>query len=375
MNQEIGCIHFNRCSGCIVNSCQNPPEIFAHAHAYFLNKWQIDLGYKQGAIRTWRTRAKLAVRPPLTVGLFEKGTHLVVAIPECQVHHPKINEAVCKLQALITASGLSAYDEKTHSGDLRYIQCVVERSTGRVQLSLVLNMPSLSSSWQTLIKTLYEPQFWHSIWCNYNDKPLNTIFAKRWEKIVGQDVVWEEIAGLKIAFGPSHFGQANLEMYEKVIQDIQTLILPQSIVTELYSGIGTIGLSVARVSNEVRLSELEPNAEHFFTLAKEQLAKPIQNKLSYLVGRAEDCLGLLQGADVCIVDPPRKGLGSTLVQQILGQPKLKQIIYLSCEWKSLERDLDYINQHYKEWRVATATSYLFFPEKKQIKTLITLKRN
>lgn len=374
MKDEIGCVHFNRCSGCVINFCKNPPILFEHAKHYFANKWQVVLAYKQGAIRGWRTRAKLAVRPPLTIGLFEKGTHKVVEIPECQVHHPKINEAIQQLEALITHAGLTSYDEKSQKGDLRYVQCVVERKTGKVQLSLVLNMQKLTPQWKTLIETLYEPTFWHSIWCNYNDKPVNTIFGKNWEKIAGLDVVWEHIAGLEIAFGPSHFGQANLEMYEKLIFDIQTHVRQNKVVAELYSGIGTIGLSLAQNCKEIRLCELEPHAEQFFTLAKMHLPLPVQKKLSYHVGRTEDCLRLVKGADVCIVDPPRKGLGHDLIHEILCTKGLQQVAYVSCEWKSLERDLDYIHKHFKDWKVTWGSSYLFFPGTNQIETLVFLEK-
>lgn len=375
MKDEIGCVHFNRCSGCTVNFCGTPPELFEYAKQYFARKWQLDLCYQQGAIRGWRTRAKLAVRPQLAIGLFEKGTHTVARIPECQVHHPQINLAVCRLEEAIKHSGLTCYDEKLHKGDLRYIQCVVERKSGKVQLSLVLNMQTITPEWQTLIETLYEPTFWHSIWVNYNNKPLNTIFGNSWQKIAGLSVVWEQIAGLEIAFGPSHFGQANLEMYEKLIFDIKTRIKSNALVTELYSGIGTIGLTLAEKSKEVRLCELEPHAEPFFALAKNCLALELQNKLSYKVGKAEDCLELLQGANVCVVDPPRKGLGEALIQKILSTKGLTQVAYVSCEWKSLERDLDFIHIHFKDWKVTWSSSYLFFPGTNQIETLVMLENS
>lgn len=278
MKDEIGCVYFNKCSGCVVNSCKNPPEIFEHAKRYFDKHWHIDLGFKQGDIRSWRTRAKLAVRAHggIVIGLFEKGTHNVVSIPECQVHHPKINEAIKCLEKALKDAYLSAYDEKTHKGDLRYVQCVVERKSGRVQLSLVLNMHTANDRWQAFIERLYEPLLWHSIWFNYNDQPQNTIFGKVWEKAAGQDVIWEHIAGLEIAFGPSHFGQANIQMYERLIFDIQKHVMQNSVICELYAGIGVIGLSLANQSKEVRISELEPKAEQFFTLAKNHLAMPLQ---------------------------------------------------------------------------------------------------
>ncbi|MBS0637437.1 MAG: class I SAM-dependent RNA methyltransferase [Verrucomicrobia bacterium] len=361
MKFEIGCPHFVRCSGCVINSCAQPPEIYEHAKRYFADTWQVDLGFTQGQITGYRSRAKLAVRAPDAIGLFEKASHNVLDIPHCKVHHPQINEAVRRLKQL----SIPYYNETTHTGLLRYIQCVVERSTGRVQLTLVLNG-------NTPIKGLDpDPTFWHSIWYNYNDKPTNTIFGPRWEKIAGEDVVWEEIAGIKVAFGPSHFGQANLEMYEALIQDLQKHILPNANVVELFAGIGTIGMAVAEKSKRVELVELEAHAKKYFDLAKAKLPQEIEQKLTYSTAKAAHA----DGAEVCIVDPPRKGLGPELIKRICNTPTLKQLVYVSCEWKSLERDLSFLRSSYFEnWHVKHAHSYLFFPGTNQIETLVILEK-
>ena len=84
-------------------------------------------------------RAKLAVRPGLKtgpkIGLFRPGTHEVDDLIDCPDHHPAINEAL----ALIRAQSFIPYHEADQSGDLRYLQLTVERSTQTVQLVLVSN--------------------------------------------------------------------------------------------------------------------------------------------------------------------------------------------------------------------------------------------
>ena len=359
MTNEIFCV-----CGCRENY-STPPLLYEKAKNYFETTWQLPLGYAQGHLTGWRSRSKLAVRAPGDIGLFARGSHTVVNIPHCKAHHPQINEAVKKLKAL----NFTSYNEATGVGDLRYIQCVVERASGRVQLALVLNMEKSNAFWQKLINELYEPTFWHSIWCNYNTCRTNTIFGKHWEKVVGDDVVWEEIAGNKIAFGPSHFGQANLEMYEKLILDLQKEILPESTLSELYAGIGTIGLSMASICKEVRLVEVEPHAQSYFIMAKEQLAQPLQEKLIYQTEKAENALTLVEGATSCIVDPPRKGLGEALLHKLLAIKGLKQLAYISCDYTSLERDLAVLPPN---WRPTFAKSYLFFPGTNQIETLVII---
>jgi len=369
--KTIGCRHFPACSGCVYDSCVNPPEKYLEAKKYFATSWQLELALTEGEVRHWRTRAKLAVCAPDSIGLFAKGTHSVLPIPHCQVHHPKINEAVARLLEAFRKANLTAYDEKTKTGDLRYIQCLVERKSEKVQLSLVLNRKKMPPEWLHFLNTLFEPIFWHSIWCNFNDKPINTIFSPSWQHIAGQEEIWEEIAGLEIAFGPSHFGQANLAIYESLVYDIQNNVPAKAKVVELYAGIGVIGLALAKNCSSVLLCEVESHAKHYFEKALAKLPALEKQRLSYKVAKAESCLEFLQGADVCVVDPPRKGLGKELLERILETPSLKQLVYVSCEWKSLERDLETLPSL---WKVTKAQSYLFFPGTNQIETVVFLER-
>lgn len=377
IDRRIDCVHFGVCPGCVYNSAEKPPEIYLQAKEYLAAHFAIPLQFKQGASRGWRTRAKLAVRKEKSqkeksIGLFIKGTHEVLAIPHCQVHHPLINQAVELFLELFKQSGLSAYDEATHQGDLRYLQCVVERRTNKVQLSLVINRKKGLEEWVAFCQALYKKGLFHSIWINKNAEATNTIFGKEWEKVAGADVLWEEIAGHEFAFGPSHFGQANLEMYAELIYDMQKRILPNSSLAELYAGIGIIGMSLAQESRTVKLIEIQTHAKPFFELSVQKLPPNLQQKISYKTAPAERCLDLMEGVEVAIVDPPRKGLGAGFTDKLFSQPTLKQLVYVACDWHSLERDLSYMSKKFPEWRLTEAISYLFFPGTNQIETVAYL---
>lgn len=145
----LHCEHFAACSGCSLERSVGRPPVLAAADAFFRS----ELGYAPGLAAAtslgpsygWRTHAKLAVRPggpkgaPPVVGLFERGSHAVVSIPRCAVHHPAINAGAAEVVRAAVAAGVDAYDEDAHEGLLRYIVMNVQRSTGAVQLVLVLN--------------------------------------------------------------------------------------------------------------------------------------------------------------------------------------------------------------------------------------------
>lgn len=372
--KTIGCRHFPACSGCVYDSCEEPPALYTQAKEFFATSFGTSLSFVQGDVRKWRVRAKLAVRKPQSVGLFEKGTHHVLAIPSCQVHHPKINQAVSRFLAAFQQSTLTAYDETSKTGDIRYIQCVVERESEKVQLTLVCNSASVSAKCVEFAEKLFDATIWHSIWINCNDTPTNTIFGKAWQKIAGDDELWESIGGLEVAFGPSHFGQANLAMYEQLVTDICQNVTPNRQAVELYAGIGAIGLNLAKTCQSVLLCEVEPHARIYFDKAFAKLCLTLQKRLCYHIAKAEECLNFLHDASLCIVDPPRKGLGEAILRRILTTASIQELVYVSCDWHSLERDLRYMKLNFPEWRVKKAISYLFFPGTNQIETVAFLEK-
>jgi len=87
-----------------------------------------DFTFSRGRLSQWRCRAKLAVRGtpenPL-IGLYQDGTHVVTDIPECRAHHPSINAAVKLLRQGISELNIQPYDEDAGTGELRYVQVIV----------------------------------------------------------------------------------------------------------------------------------------------------------------------------------------------------------------------------------------------------------
>ena len=126
--KHINCPHFSLCSGCTINEYVDSPPIADEVRRYFSQK-QIDVKIIVDEVVGWRYRAKLAVRGshvnPL-VGLYREGSHEVVNIPFCKVHHPLINLGVEKLKKFITDQHVEPYNENSQKGLLRYVQFVVE---------------------------------------------------------------------------------------------------------------------------------------------------------------------------------------------------------------------------------------------------------
>ena len=101
---------------------------------------------ESGALQGFRLRARLAIRGRLgapKLGMFELGTHRVVHIPNCVVQHPLINRTAGVVRRALVDAGIAPYTESVHRGRARYLQVVVERSSGSAQIVIVGNGPTL----------------------------------------------------------------------------------------------------------------------------------------------------------------------------------------------------------------------------------------
>jgi len=380
---NIHCPHFNTCSGCIYNDIKSDPKIFKKAKIYLEKVLNDSIELKKSNAKHWRTRAKLAVRKntsdpkkPL-IGLFEEGTHRVIPIPHCQIHHPKINEAIELMVSEFQKRDLTFYDEDAHTGDLRYIQLIVERRTNKVLLCFVVSFEETSEKkqqWESFAKILFENPIWHSIWMNFQPLKTNVIFGPTTRHIVGPRDIWENICNNEIAFGPVHFGQANLEMFEKLLETIRKHIPRNKNVLELYAGAGSIGLSVLDLCNTITFFERDKNALQLFEKSKAHINPFLQQRISYHIDISENAHEYIKNAEVVIVDPPRKGLSKNVLQSIVSSSTVDELIYISCDFETFERDARQLWKEQKGFYLEKAFCFLFFPGSNHIETLGFFKR-
>mmetsp|Transcript_3958 Transcript_3958/g.5713 ORF Transcript_3958/g.5713 Transcript_3958/m.5713 type:complete len:557 (-) Transcript_3958:67-1737(-) len=483
ISDAIDCEHFADCPGCVVNKGVDKVDKIKSAKLFFsstfIRKRRLDVHednivnesfdddfYKvvvPSDLQGWRTQAKLAVAPRssswgrgCTLGLYERGTHSVLPIPRCKVHHPSINRAILAIEQATEETNIAAYNEESGDGGLRYVQCQVDRSTGRVSLALVWNAEALKDTQPALarlVKALQrtEPKLWHNIWCHCNDNPGNAIFARnenRWHRMAGLEFVRERLPiGTEgwLYFSPLTFRQGNLDGFDVIARDVAKIVPGGSRVCELYAGIGMLGLTAmvyhAKQGNAlkwVRCSDENPanprcfhrslrslqsvgtgldsrrkkstNEGNFMTLGEmtrlmesgvSESFESDGKKATYMVASAKDALlrGQALGAEVLIVDPPRKGLQDTVLSE-LSKPfnpnqefvedkdflsndgdqvnwtnDVKTLIYVSCGFDALTGDCDHLLRSNAGWMLESATGYVLFPGSDHVETLAVFRRN
>ncbi|MFI0435726.1 MAG: hypothetical protein ACH350_08415 [Parachlamydiaceae bacterium] len=372
------CPHFQACAGCVEHLSHNPPPIWEEVLSFFL---QLPTpSFHAGLPIHWRHRAKLAVRgtseTPL-IGLFKEHSHDVASIPQCLVHHPHLNKAFDIVREWMKQHKIDPYQEHSRRGELRYLQGVVERKSGRVQLSFVLNASAsdiLLDRWGSLLVELSQehPLLWHSLWINFNDQATNTIFGSDWMCAWGEKDLWEAFGDVDVCYGPASFGQANLLLFERMLFRLQQLIPFGARVAEFYAGVGAIGLCIASRSEWVCCSEINPFAEAYFHKARSKLKEKVANRLSFLTSSTKGGLSILENATTVIVDPPRKGLDPTFFSALNKACSIQDLFYISCGWEGFKRDYQQLFE--QGWKVHSVDGYHFFPGSNHVELLVNFKR-
>lgn len=346
-----------------------------------------------GLVHMWRTHAKLAVRsgkdgfPQL--GLFKSGTHDLVPIPRCAVHAPLINQAAAAVEYALRTAGISAYNEYTGEGDVRYVVLTMARKEHKVQVTLVWNTTNWKGAqpgsskvavvlWKGKRKSII-----HSVWSNWNASTGNLILhpdRARFYHMYGPIEITENIMDVDFYFAPYVFRQANLDAFEHlVLPQLLRYIPVGSSVAEFCAGVGVIGLVALRKKRLKYLvaSEINSLAESAFWKSYQAMREQggLDGVAEFVAGSDVDTTYIINDEiDIVIVDPPRAGLTAQFVEflSIPTTRALRRVIYLSCGFQAFQNDSKILCAG--EWRLRDAHAFVLSPGSDHIETLAIFDR-
>jgi 23S rRNA (uracil1939-C5)-methyltransferase len=338
----IVCPHRPPCPGCPrLGERDIAPPARASLERFARARGLPGIDVVQGPRTGFRHRARLAVRGRAgspKVGIFETGSHRIVDIPRCLVHHPLINDVAAELRHAMIATRSAPYSDDAHRGLVRYVQIVVERASETAQVVIVTSDDSPKSS-ERLCEVLagrLGPRL-HSLFWNGNPNRANTILGPLWEKLRGPDAVVETIGGARVFYPPGAFGQSNLELADAIVTSVHAGVPDGANVVELYAGVGPIGLGLVRRTERVLFNEVAPESLRGLALGIASLPEADRARTEVLEGRGSDASSRLRDASVVIVDPPRKGLERP-VRDALGSSPPSRLLYVACGLSSFLED-------------------------------------
>ena len=196
--------------------------------------------------------------------------------------------------------------------------------------------------------------------CNQQGKVSSALFENHKPHPI-MPLLEDSICGYKYSYSPNGFFQINLPVYELVLNEISSHITTNKVL-DLYAGVGSIGLSVAR---DKELTLVEINNAAF----AEMQANAKSTNANCILAKSEDVTEYITPDCTTILDPPRAGCDQKLIEK-LNETQPETIIYLSCNPITQARDIAAL----KDYRIQKVQPYNFFPRTPHIENLVILKR-
>jgi len=334
------------------------------------------LSVVDGPLYGFRVRARLAIRGRLNtpkLGLFLAGTHRVVHVPQCSIHHPLINRVAAVVRRALVEFKIPSYSERAHVGLARHLQVVVERASQRAQVVIVANGASVApfeACFAAIRERLGDEL--HSLWFNSNQSGGNTVLGPDFQRWCGPESVVEHFGEAAVHYPPGAFGQSNLGVAGSIIDHIRARISPGARVAEFYAGVGAIGLSVLSRASRIVMNEIGPQSLRGLDLGIAGLGFEERAKVEVVRGSAEAAPVALLGADLVIVDPPRQGLDAPLLENLILSPP-ERLVYVSCGLGSFLRDAARLVGS-NAFRVVELTAFNLFPFTEHVETVAWFER-
>lgn len=308
------------------------------------------------------------------IGFYERKSHDIVAIDSCLISSTAANEAVKTIKQFIDKNNISVYDEAKKRGLIRNIYVRSLESTNQTLITIVINGDSLPH-FQQLIEMLKENvSGFCGLILNINKSDTNLVLGQKYITLFGEDKITEELLGVNFSVSPQSFYQINSiqakRMYE-IVRDFADLNKSETVL-DLYCGIGTMTLILAKEAKEAIGIEIVPQAiEDAKKCAKEN---KIENA-EFICADANKAVELLKEKnakpDTIIVDPPRKGLDAETIDSIIKLSP-KKLIYVSCDPATLARDLKILNENF--FNVIKCQPLDMFPRTAHVESIALLTK-
>ena len=326
---------------------------------------------------SYRNKAQIPVRcvnGQLETGFFRKNSHDLLPIEGFYIQDPVIDQVILFTRDLLRRFDLKPYDEREKTGLIRNL--VVRRGhySGEIMVILVTTRSKIFRVEQLIERLVEAFPAIESIMQNINDQNTNTIFGKDWRTLHGRDYIIDRMLNNDFQIAAPAFYQINTEMAEKLYQtaiDFSELAA-DDVVLDAYSGIGTIGLSIAKQVKQVYGVEVIPEAVE--NSQKNAEINGITNT-HYVCDSAENAMAnwSKQGIkpDVILVDPPRKGLTESFIESSVSMEP-KKIIYISCNPATTARDIKLYQELGYELKKVQPVD--LFPQTHHVETVALLSK-
>ena len=299
----------------------------------------------------YRNKSQLPTRhdgDKVVVGMYEHDSNHLVYIDKCLIEEEGIQELRDKILNYLTVASINVYNPRFRQGNLRYIVIRGFKETGNYQVTFVL-MKEEERILKIFKEVIKLDERIKSVNYSINSDPKAVeILGPTVKLISGKEKIEGKLDNLKFSISPSAFFQLNTHQTKVIYDEVVNAISPlgEEKVLDLYCGIGSIGLYLARLVKEVRGIDINKDgindANEFASLNNIKNAKFYSGNILKLLEKFKE-----EGftPDVVVVDPPRKGMELQLINY-LKKSKIKKIVYVSCNPATLVKNLNHLQKEY-----------------------------
>lgn len=379
------CILASDCGGCTLQHVDEPSQ----------------LGWKQGVLTAamqrigsvnhpvkpvmapdkglgYRNRALIPLRRAengsLRMGYFRRGSHRVVNLNRCPVVDPRLDALIAPLKKDIDASALPADHDLTSGDALRHLGLRIGHHTGEILITIVssTHWPALEQMAQTWVSRF--PQV-RGVTLNLQPQRTNLVLGPKTQLLGGENSIRERFCDLTLQLGTTTFFQINTLQAERIVRCISDWLSsqnPSGRVIDAYCGIGTISLPLAERGLQVFGIEINPDS---IDQARMNAARNgLTERTAFVAGDVARLLRAeLNACSALVVDPPRRGLDSSVVDAILENPP-ELVAYLSCNVATQARDLNRLLNPQGCYALEHLQPIDFFPQTTHLENLALLRR-
>ena len=361
------CQHFGQCGGC---KLQNVP-------------YEEQLKNKEAKIRQlfgdctsiipspeiyfYRNRMDFAFGPNYTLGL-KAGKFDVINIEKCWLMSEHSNQILNRLRYFVSWKKLNGYryalPDKTR-GPMRHVVIREGKNIKNTILNILTSDQGefpLGDLWEKT-RDLVQGVTW-SINLSPADRSYGDI-----QQSLGQDYLTESLAGIKFKIPVQSFFQTNTHQAEKLLEIVKDFVEAEENETllDLYSGTGSIGLSLAGNVKEVLGVEENHSAVE---LSKSNAELNGIKNFSAIAGRAENIIKSLKGKfEMIILDPPRPGVHKKILKKI-GEIRPLKIVYVSCNPLTQKNDVEILKEN--GYQIKKCQPLDMFPHTPHIENIILM---
>lgn len=379
--QEPDCPYYGRCGGCDFRHLDYAEELWAKRQRVQdaltrLGGADIRVEEILGAKNPlhYRNKSQYPVGADGAIGFYRARSHQVVPVKRCLIQPEAADKTAAAVGEWMRRYKVPAYDEATGKGLVRHVYARVNRK-GESLCCVVINGRQAPREPELAAYVCAAVPHTAGVLVNSNTKRGNVILGEKYRTLWGRDYLMDTLCGLEFKLSVPSFYQVNRDQAEALYGKALDYagLTGRETVLDLYCGIGTITLCLAKRAGRVIGAEIVPAA---IRDAKENAARNHIENAEFFCGDAAETAARLEAEglrpDVITVDPPRKGLAPEVIGSIAAMGP-ERVVYVSCDPATLGRDVKRFGE--LGYRAVRACAVDMFPATRHVESVMLLERS